>query len=75
MSIKEVQGNKRIGTEITYADGNFDTKDGKAEFKPAPWNGLLKPVADQGTWGSVKRVGTVEQWKSSVSFKPRSEKV
>ena len=47
LPIKSVQGDKLIGTEIHYADGKFDTKDGKAEFKPAPWNGLPKMVADQ----------------------------
>ena len=47
LPIKEVRGDKLIGTEIHYADGKFDTKDGKAEFKPAPWNGLPKAVEDQ----------------------------
>ncbi|GCL65593.1 hypothetical protein AQPW35_46740 [Rubrivivax pictus] len=47
LPIKRVEGDKLIGTEIHYADGKFDTKDGKAEFKPAPWNGLPKIVADQ----------------------------
>ena len=47
LPIKEVKDGKLIGTEIHYADGKFDTKDGKAEFKPAPWNGLPKMVADQ----------------------------
>ncbi len=35
LPIKRVEGDKLIGTEIHYADGKFDTKDGKAEFKPA----------------------------------------
>lgn len=47
LPIKEVKGDKLIGTEIHYADNKFDTKDGKAEFKPAPWNGLPKAVAEQ----------------------------
>ena len=47
LPIKRVEGDKLIGTEIHYADGKFDTKDGKAEFKPAPWNGLPKMVAEQ----------------------------
>ena len=47
LPIKELKGDVLVGTEIHYADGKFDTKDGKAEFKPAPWNGLPKPVADQ----------------------------
>jgi len=47
LPIKRVEGDKMIGTEMAYMDGKFDTKDGKAEFKPAPWNGLPKIVADQ----------------------------
>ena len=47
LPIKEVKDGKLIGTEMIYADGKFDTKDGKAAFKPAPWNGLPKPVAAQ----------------------------
>ena len=47
LPIKRVEGDKLIGTEMAYTDGKFDTKDGKAEFKPAPWNGLPKIVADQ----------------------------
>jgi arsenite oxidase large subunit len=47
LPIKRVEGDKMIGTEMAYMDGKFDTKDGKAEFKPAPWNGLPKMVADQ----------------------------
>ena len=46
LPIKEVKDGKLIGTEMLYTDGKFDTKDGKAEFKPAPWNGLPQPVAD-----------------------------
>lgn len=47
LPIKRVEGDKLIGTEMAYMDGKFDTKDGRAEFKPAPWNGLPKVVADQ----------------------------
>ena len=47
LPIKEVKDGKLIGTPMIYADYKFDTKDGKAEFKPAPWNGLPKPVAEQ----------------------------
>ena len=47
LPIKRLEGDKLIGTEMAYSDGKFDTKDGKAEFKPAPWNGLPKPVAEQ----------------------------
>jgi arsenite oxidase large subunit len=44
---KEWRGGKLVGTEMLYTDGKFDTSDGKAEFKPAKWPGLPKPVADQ----------------------------
>jgi arsenite oxidase large subunit len=44
---KEWTGGKLVGTEMLYTDGKFDTPDGKAEFKPAKWPGLPKPVADQ----------------------------
>jgi arsenite oxidase large subunit len=44
---KEWSGGKLVGTEMLYTDGKFDTADGKAEFKPAKWPGLPKPVADQ----------------------------
>lgn len=47
LPIKRIDGDKLVGTEMHYTDGQFDTKDGRAEFKPAPWNGLPKPVADQ----------------------------
>jgi arsenite oxidase large subunit len=47
LPIKEVKGDKLIGTEMHYMDGKFDTKDGKAEFKPSPWPGLPEPVQAQ----------------------------
>ncbi len=47
LPIKKVENGKMVGTEMLYTDGKFDTKDGKAEFKPAPWPGLPKTVADQ----------------------------
>lgn len=47
LPIKEVRGDKLIGTEILYSDGKFDTKDGRASFKRAPWAGLPKMVAEQ----------------------------
>jgi len=47
MPIKSYSGGKLVGTEMLYTDGKFDTKDGRAEFKPAPWPGLPKPVAEQ----------------------------
>ena len=47
LPIKEYKDGKLIGTEMLYMDGKFDTADGKAQFKPSPWPGLPKPVADQ----------------------------
>jgi arsenite oxidase large subunit len=47
LPIKHVDGDKLVGTEMLYTDAQFSTKDGRAEFKPAPWNGLPKMVADQ----------------------------
>jgi arsenite oxidase large subunit len=47
LPIKEVKDGKLIGTEMMYMDGKFSTDDGRALFKPAPWNGLPKMVADQ----------------------------
>ncbi|MFZ5541109.1 MAG: arsenate reductase (azurin) large subunit, partial [Pseudomonadota bacterium] len=47
LPIKEVRDGKLIGTEMLYADYKFDTPDGKAHFKPAPWNGLPQMVAQQ----------------------------
>jgi arsenite oxidase large subunit len=47
LPIKEVRAGKLIGTEMLYTDNKFDTADGRAEFKPAPWPGLPKPVAEQ----------------------------
>ncbi|KAI3590393.1 Arsenite oxidase large subunit (plasmid) [Cupriavidus sp. U2] len=46
LPIKEYANGKLVGTEMLYTDGKFDTKDGKAEFKPSPWPGLPKTVAD-----------------------------
>jgi arsenite oxidase large subunit len=47
LPIKEVKGDRLVGTEMLYADNKFGTQDGKAKFLPAPWPGLPKPVADQ----------------------------
>ena len=47
LPIKEYKDGKLIGTEMLYTDGKFDTADGKAKFKPSPWPGLPKPVAEQ----------------------------
>ena len=47
LPIKEYKDGKLVGTEMLYIDGKFDTADGKAEFKPSPWPGLPKTVADQ----------------------------
>jgi arsenite oxidase large subunit len=47
LPIKEYKDGKLVGTEMLYLDSKFDTADGKAIFKPSPWPGLPKPVADQ----------------------------
>lgn len=47
LPVKSYTNGKLVGTEMLYNDGKFDTKDGKAEFKPSPWPGLPKTVADQ----------------------------
>jgi arsenite oxidase large subunit len=46
LPIKEVKGDKLVGTEMLYTD-KFGTDDGLAHFKPSPWNGLFKPVQAQ----------------------------
>ncbi|ABX19344.1 MULTISPECIES: arsenate reductase (azurin) large subunit [Burkholderia] len=62
---KSYEGGKLIGTEMLYTDGKFDTADGKAQFKPAKWTGLPKPVADQKAkyrfWINNGRVNEVWQ--------------
>jgi arsenite oxidase large subunit len=47
LPIKQVRNGRLIGTEMLYTDSKFDTQDGKAEFKPAPWPGLPAPVQAQ----------------------------
>ncbi|MBA4742889.1 MAG: arsenate reductase (azurin) large subunit [Azoarcus sp.] len=47
LPIREVRDARLIGTEMLYADNRFDTEDGKAHFKPAPYNGLPEMVAEQ----------------------------
>jgi len=47
LPVKEYRDGKLIGTEMVYADYKFSTKDGKAHFQPAPWNGLPEPVERQ----------------------------
>lgn len=37
------EGGKIVGTKRLYADGKFDTKDGKASFMEAKWRGLQAP--------------------------------
>lgn len=65
LPIKEYSGGKLVGTEMLYTDGKFDTADGKAEFKPSPWPGLPKTVADQKAkykfWINNGRVNEVWQ--------------
>ena len=47
LPIREFRNGQLIGTEILYADGKFDTDDGKAHFLPAPWNGMPEMVEAQ----------------------------
>ena len=65
LPIKEVRDGRLIGTEMLYADHKFDTGDGRAAFKPAPWNGLPGVVADQKArhrfWINGGRVNEVWQ--------------
>ena len=46
LPIKEVKGDKLVGTEMLYTD-KFGTDDGLAHFKASPWKGLLGPVQKQ----------------------------
>jgi arsenite oxidase large subunit len=43
LPVMEYEGGKLIGTQRLYADGWFDTVDGRARFLPAPWSGPLPP--------------------------------
>jgi arsenite oxidase large subunit len=65
LPIKEYKNGKLIGTEMLYMDAKFSTADGKAQFKPSPWPGLPKTVADQKAeykfWINNGRVNEVWQ--------------
>ena len=65
LPIKEYTDGKLIGTEMIYADYKFSTADGKAHFKPSPWQGLLKPVQAQkdkyGFWVNNGRTNHIWQ--------------
>ncbi len=65
LPIKEYKDGKLVGTEMLYTDGKFDTKDGKAIFKPSPWPGLPQIVAEQKAkhrfWINNGRVNEVWQ--------------
>jgi len=47
LPVKSYTDGKLVGTEMLYMDSKFDTPDGKAQFKLAPWNGLPKTVEQQ----------------------------
>ena len=47
LPVQKFENGLLVGTEILYADGKFDTQDGRAEFKASPLKGLLEPVAAQ----------------------------
>jgi len=65
LPIKEYKDGKLVGTEMMYMDSTFDTRDGKAIFKPSTWPGLPKVVADQKAkhrfWINNGRVNEVWQ--------------
>jgi arsenite oxidase large subunit len=62
---KDWTGGKLIGTEMLYTDGKFDTANARAQFKPSPWPGLPKTVAEQKAkykfWINNGRVNEVWQ--------------
>ncbi|MBK1724648.1 arsenate reductase (azurin) large subunit [Thiocystis violacea] len=47
LPIKAFKDGTLVGTEMLYTDYKFDTKDGRAHFQPAPWNGLPGTVETQ----------------------------
>lgn len=47
LPVRSYTNGKLIGTEMLYTDSKFDTPDGKAQFKPAPSNGLPQTVEQQ----------------------------
>jgi arsenite oxidase large subunit len=59
------KGGKLVGTEMLYTEGKFDTASGRAQFKPSPWPGLPKTVAEQKAkykfWINNGRVNEVWQ--------------
>ncbi|MFN3715791.1 MAG: arsenate reductase (azurin) large subunit [Thiobacillus sp.] len=65
LPIKEVKGDKLVGTEMLYTD-KFGTDDGLAHFKPSPWKGLFPSVQKQKDkyrfWVNSGR--TNEAWQS-----------
>lgn len=65
LPVKEVRGDKMIGTEILYTE-RFDTEDGRAHFKPSPWKGYFPSVQKQKDkyrfWVNSGRVN--EAWQS-----------
>jgi arsenite oxidase large subunit len=42
LPVKRILNGKLVGTEMLYADGKFDTQDGRARFLPSAWDGWLK---------------------------------
>jgi arsenite oxidase large subunit len=47
LPIREVRDGRLVGTPMLYADYRFDTKDGRAIFKPSPWGGWPSAVEAQ----------------------------
>jgi arsenite oxidase large subunit len=59
---------KIIGSKRLYADGRFDTKDGKAAFMPTKWRGLQLPdkQAERKKWPFLINSGrTNHVWQSA----------
>jgi arsenite oxidase large subunit len=67
LPIKEFTNGKLIGTQRLYEDNKFDTKDGRAKFFPAKWNGIPDLVKKQKSkhkfWINNGRVNEV--WQSA----------
>jgi arsenite oxidase large subunit len=64
----ELQDGKIIGTKRLYADGKFDTKDGKAVFMPTKWRGLqlADKQAERKKWPFLINSGrTNHVWQSA----------
>jgi arsenite oxidase large subunit len=55
LPVREHRGGKLIGTGRLYADGRFDTADGRARFLPTPWSGPAKSTTFGGSGDRFRR--------------------